>query len=132
MLSLSDEIRLTCCSHECTPQISRIYEKLSGTFKSPTPTTEQINWVLEAMELIAPLAENETKSLKSYHLFRIVIQAPASLAYSQEKWEASRFTRYGAYKWDEDLQDILAFLDHHFDLTIQAEKNKTGPFKTLG
>ena len=49
---------------------------------------------------------------KSYHLFPIVMQAPISLAYSQEKWSASHLTMYGAYKWERllpwvgDPQDI--------------------------
>ena len=77
------------------------------------------------MELIAPLSENDIAQ-KSYNLFHVVMQAPISLPYSQEKkWDASRLTMHGAYKWDkflpwvEDPKDILAFLDHHFDLATK-------------
>jgi len=105
------------CSQEHSLQITRIYEKLTETFSNPTPTTEEIDRALEAMELIAPLSENEIAQ-KSYQLFHIVMQAPAFLVYSQEKkWDASRLTMYGAYKWDkflpwvEEPHDILVFLD---------------------
>jgi len=81
----------------------RIYEKLTETFSNPTPTTEEIDRAPEAMELIAPLSENEIAQ-KSYQLFYVVMQAQASLAYSQEKkCDASRLTTYGAYKWDKFL-----------------------------
>jgi len=90
---------------------------------------------LEAMELIAPLSENEIAQ-KSYNLFRAVMQAPVSLAYSQEKkWEASRLAIHGAYKWDkflpwvEDPEDILKFLDHHFDLATRGGQNQDGPIQ---
>ena len=121
---------MTFCSHKCTPQINRIYENLSETFKNPTPTTEEINRALEAMELIASLSENDIAQ-KSYHLFHIAMQAPVSLAYSQEQmWDASCFTMYGTYKWDkflswvEDPQDILAVLDHHLDLATRSGQNQ--------
>ena len=51
---------------------------------TPTPTTEEIDRALEAMELIAPLSENEIAQ-KSYQRFHVVMQAQVSLAYSQEK-----------------------------------------------
>jgi len=67
--------------------------------------------------LIAPLSENEI-ARNSYQLFHVIMQAPISLTYSQEKkWEASRLTIHGAYKWEiflpwvEDPQDILIFLE---------------------
>jgi len=64
-------------------------EKLTETFSDPTPTTEEINRALEAIQLIAPLSENEI-ARKSYQLFHVVMKAPRSLAYSQEKkWDAS-------------------------------------------
>ena len=85
------------------------------------------------MELIAQ---------RSYHLFHIIMQAPVLLAYSQEmKWEASRLAIHGAYKSDkflpcvEDPQDILTFLDHHFDL-VTGGRNHHVPIqdalRTLG
>ena len=74
------------------------------------------------MELIAPLSKDEIAQ-KSYSLFRVVMQAPVSLVYSDEKkWDTSRLTMHGAYKRNESLppvgdpRDILTFLGHHFNL----------------
>ena len=79
------------------------------------------------MELIASLSE-ETVAEKSYDLFHVVMRAPVSPAYSQDKkWEASRRAMHGAYKWDQflpwvgDPHDVLTFLDHHFDLATGGE-----------
>ena len=81
------------------------------------------------MRVIARLSENDIALLSgndvaqdSYNLFHLVMQAPISLSYPQDKkWEAARLTMHTAYKWDKSLpwvkdpQDILVFLDHHFD-----------------
>jgi len=75
---------LSFCSHERSPQITRIYDKLTETFRNPTPTTQGIDRALEAMQLIASLSENEIAQ-GSYQLFHVVMQAPVSLTYSQEK-----------------------------------------------
>ena len=90
--------------------------------------------MLEALRLIVPLSENGIAT-KSYHLFHVVMQAPISEAYSEEKkWEASRFALHGAYKWDKDLpwvenpQDILTFLNYHFELVAKGE-NQDGPIQ---
>ena len=84
-------------SHEHTPQLSRIFERLTDTFKDPTSTAGEIDHALEAMELIAPLSENDIAQM-SYQLFHVVMQAPVSLAYTQEKkGDAARLTMHGAY-----------------------------------
>ena len=87
------------------------------------------------MKLIAPLSDGEIAE-KSYELFRVVMQAPVSPAYSQaKKWEVSRLTLHGAYKWDkflpwvEDPQEILIFLNHHFDLATQGNQNQDEPIQ---
>ena len=87
------------------------------------------------MKLIAPLSEVDIAD-KSYDLFRVVTQAPVSLAYSEEKkWNASRLTMHGAFNWDEflpwveDPQDILTFLDHHFDLVTRGDENQDEPIR---
>ena len=97
--------------------------------------TDEIDRALEAMELIAPLSENDIAQ-KSYHLFHIIMQAPISPVYTQEKkWDASRLAMHGAYKWDkflpwvEDPQDILTFLDHHFDLATRGGENQDEPIQ---
>ncbi|KAF9647527.1 hypothetical protein BDM02DRAFT_3187865 [Thelephora ganbajun] len=59
----------SCCSRECNPQIDRVYEKLTETFRNLDPTTSEINRALEAMELIIPLSEIEFAG-KNYELFR--------------------------------------------------------------
>ena len=108
-------------------QINRIYAKLAETFKNPSAAADEIDRALESMELIAWLSE-ETAAEKSYELFHVAMKAPVSPTYSQEKkWKASRLTMHGAYKWDkflpwvEDPQDILTFLDYHFDLITGGE-----------
>ena len=101
---------------------------------NPSPTTEEIDRALESMELIAPLEGNDAPT-NSYALFCVVMQAPVSLAFSQEKrWEASRLTMYNAFKWEsialvEDPHEILAFLNHHFDLAIRGGQNQDEPIE---
>lgn len=63
------------CSHE---RSLKSPEKLTEAFSDPTPTNEEINRTLEAMELIAPLSEKET-ARKSHQLFHVVMKAPRSL-----------------------------------------------------
>ena len=87
------------------------------------------------MKLIAPLSVDQIAQ-KSYQLFHDIMRTPVSHAYSQEKkWEASRLAMHGAYKWDkflpwvEDPQDILVFLDHHFDLATRANEDQDEPIQ---
>ena len=87
------------------------------------------------MKLIAPLSKVDIAN-KSYSLFRVVTQAPVSFTYSEEKkWGASRLTMNGAFNWDEflpwveDPQEILTFLDHHFDLATKGDGNQDEPIK---
>ena len=82
------------------------------------------------MELVARFSKDDIAQ-KSCDLFHVVMQTSVSLAYSMEKkWNASRSTMHGAYKWDkflpwvEDPKDILTFLDHHFDLATRGGKNQ--------
>jgi hypothetical protein len=87
------------------------------------------------LELIAPLSDNEIPE-KSYQLFHVVMQAPVSPAFPQEKkWAASRLAIHGAYKWDkwlpwvENPHDILVFLNHHFDLATRGDQNQDEPIQ---
>ena len=112
-----------------------IYTKLAATFRNPTPITEEVDRALEAMALITPLSEKEIAQ-RSYHLFRIIMQAPVSPTFPQEmKWKASRLAMYGAYKSDKflplvgDPQDILVFLDYHFGLTNGSNQNQDEPIQ---
>ena len=83
-------------------------------------TTNEIDCALEAMGFITCLSMNDI-ALKSYHLFHVIMQTPAPLAYSEgKKWKASHLAMCGAYKYGMpmppvgDPQDILTFLGHHF------------------
>ena len=87
------------------------------------------------MELIAPLSE-DCIATKSYHLFHVVMQAPVTDFYTEEKkWEAARSTMHGSYKWDkflpwvEDPEDILTFLGYHFKLATQDGENQDEPIQ---
>ena len=122
-------------SAEVNSQIDRIYKKLTATFGNPSPTTDEINRALESLELIATLSENNVAQ-KSSDLFHVIMQSPVSYAYSQEKkWEASRLTMHGAYKWDKflpwvgDPSYILSFLGHHFDLATKEDENQDEPIQ---
>ena len=63
------------------------------------------------------------------------MQAPLSDAYTQEKrWEASRLAMRGAHwdifsPWVNDPKDILAFLDHHFNLATRGGENQDEPIQ---
>jgi len=129
--SLRHGAKSPCYSDEITPQIDSIYTKLSDTFRNPN--TNKIDRALEAMELIAPLPKKEI-ARKSYSLFHVIMQVPVSFAYPQEKkWEASRLAMHGAYKWEgfsppvKDPQDVLAFLDYHFELASGGDQNQDEP-----
>ena len=87
------------------------------------------------MVLIAPLSGGDIAT-KSYHLFHVVMESQVTSAYTQDKkWEASRLTIHGAYKWDKflpwvgDPRDILTFLDHHFDLATRSDQNQDEPIQ---
>ena len=118
----------------CSQKVDRIYKELCGTFQNTESTAAEINCALEAMNLIAPLSENIIAT-ESYRLFRVVMQTSTSPAYSEEKkWEASRLALHGAYKWDkalpwvEDPQNILTFLNRHFELAANGQ-NQDGPIQ---
>ena len=73
------------------------------------------------MELIAPLSQDEI-SVKSHHLFRVVVETPDYPSYFQEKrWQASRLALRGAYErgsplqWVDIPEDIFAPLGRRLD-----------------
>ena len=134
--SLLYETESSCYSHDSSSQIARIYEKLTETFRSAIPATSEIDRALDAMELIAPICKNGIAK-KSYELFHVIMQTPVSFVCSQEqKWRASRLALHSAYNWDGfllpwvgDPQDILIFLDHHFDLATRDRQNQDEPIQ---
>jgi len=133
MCSPRHKAKSACYSKKLSLQVSNIYKKLAIRFRNPTPSPGEVEGALEVMELIAPLSGEEIAQ-ESYRLFRILMQAPASLS-SQKKWEASRLAMRGAYKgveffpWVEDPRDILTFLDHHFELNTRDDKNQDEPIQ---
>jgi len=93
-------------------------------------TEGQINHAFSAMTLIGLLPRRDVTQ-KSYALFHVVMHAPVSYDFTtKKKWEAARLALHGAYKWDKSLpwvkepQDILTFLDHHFDMASRSSGNE--------
>ena len=81
------------------------------------------------MELLAPFPNNEIAG-QSYGLFRVIMDTPISLAFTEKKkWIAARLMMDGAYNWDQflpwvkDPSHILTFLNHHFDLVTTSDEN---------
>ena len=111
-------------SREVNPQIDRIYDKLTETFRDASPTIEEVDRALESMELIAPLSETNV-ARKSYALFHVVMQAPVSLAYSQEKkWAASCLTVVGAYKRGKlspQVKDMHSCITWVFEMSMDPD-----------
>ena len=106
--------------------------KLFEIFGNPHSTTDEINCALEAMELMDPLIDN-VDAQNSYDLFHIIMQAPVSLAYPEEKkWRAACLAMNSAHKWKgllqiDDHQNILTFLDHHFNLIARGHQDQERP-----
>ena len=93
-------------------------------------TDDQLNHAISAMTLIG-LHPRRDVTQKSYALFHIVMQTPVSHGFmTKKKWEAARLTLHGAYKWDKSLpwvknpQDILTFLEYHFDMASKTSGNE--------
>ena len=59
MRSLRHVAKLPRYSHKVNRQINVIYEKVTKTFNNLTPTADEINCALKAMELIAPLSDRD-------------------------------------------------------------------------
>lgn len=130
-----DDLLVVDKSEKLNWQIGRIYDRLVETFKNSDSTIDEIDQALEAMELIVPLSESDVAT-KSYQLLHDVMQKPISLVYTEEKkWQAARLAMHGAYKWDkflpwvDDPQDILTFLDYHFELATQDFGNQDEPIQ---
>jgi len=80
-----------------------------------------------------PLIEN-VDAQNSYNLFHIIMQAPVSPKFPEEKkWGGACLTIHGAYKWDNNLlqikgpQYILTFLNHHLNLITGGHQGQEGP-----
>jgi len=109
------------CGRERSFQITRIYEKLTETFSNPTAMTEEIDRVLEAMELIAPLSENEIAQELSAVPRRHACSCLPRLLPGEEVRQVLIMGR--------GTQDILVFLDHQFDLATRGGQNQDEPIQ---
>ena len=108
------------------PHISRIFDRLTAITKQSPLTEDQLNHAFSAMTLVGLLPRRDVTQ-KSYALFHVVMKTPISYDFTtKKKWEAARLALHGAYKWDKSLpwvkdpQDILTFLDHHFDIASKS------------
>ena len=82
------------------------------------------------MELIAPLSEGDLVT-QSYPLFQAVTQKPVSPIWAEDKkWQTARLAMHGAYKWVHNPQDILTFLDYHFELATKYGEDQDEPKPT--
>lgn len=65
----------------------------------------------------------------------MVMQSPVPETHSEKQWKVTRLTMHSAFKdcnpspQVKDPKDILAFLDHHFDLAIIGHGNQDGPIQ---
>ena len=118
------------CSRELEPHITRIFDRLTAIMKQSRLTTDQISHAFSVMTLIGHLPRRDVTQ-KSYALFHLIMRTRVSYGFTtKKKWEAARLTLHGAYKWDKSLpwvkdpQDILTFLDHHFDMASKSAGNE--------
>ena len=88
-----------------------------------------MNCALGVLKFAIPfLNDGHEVSTESYKLFCVIMRdAVSSTLTREQKWEASRLALHSAYKSDQhspragDPQDIIAFLNHHFELVEQGE-----------
>ena len=85
-----------------------------------------MNCAFEVLKFAIPFLDDEEEvTTKSYELFCVIMRDTALT--QEQKWEASRLTLHGAYRSDrhlpgvDDPQDILTFLNHHFELIERGE-----------
>ena len=103
-----------------------MFVKLGEIFSKYT-TDQDPDFQMEALRLVTPMIGNQIAQL-SYELFHTIM---ASTIPEDKKWEAARLTMNGAYNWDkylpwvEDPKDVLAFLEHHFELQAKGESQDT-------
>lgn len=125
-------------------QSSSIYERLTRTFGGPIYGADEIDYAFLGLRIIALLSVNSVTlpagndvSQQIYRLFCLVVRAPISLTYPEEKkWEVSRLIIHNAHKWVdfspriEDPQEILTFLKHHFDLATKGGQSQDEPIRS--
>ena len=131
VLRQPDEIDEKLEKHLCG-----ISKKVADVFLDASSTTTEVDLALEAMAAVTSIHSGSIFE-KGRHLFHVVMSAPVTLAFTQEKkWQAARCVMRCLYRWAEefwpwegDPQDVLTFLDHHFDLATQGGENQDGPIQ---
>ena len=123
--------------------LSGLCDRFAEVFLNPASTTAEIDFALEAMAIVTSIITEFTLA-KGRYLFHLVMDAPVTEAFTQEKkWQAARCAMRGLcrwwdrfWKWVGDPQIVLTFLDHHFDLATRGGEIHDEPirhvFCTLG
>ena len=112
-------------SSRFAPITERLFTKLSSTIQNRTSTEAEIGAVLDALWCIGLLTYNVVPR-RCFELF-ITVMTNTSHLPPDLKWEAARLAMHGAFKWDgyypivSGPQEVLSFLDYHFDLQAKGE-----------
>jgi len=107
------------------PITERLFAKLNSIIQNQTSTRAEIGSALDALWCIGLLTYNVVPR-RCFELFTTVMTT-ASYLPPDLKWEAARLAMHGGFKWDgyypmvSGPQEVLAFLDYHFDLQAKGE-----------
>ena len=116
---------LTFPSSRFAPITERLFVKLSSTIRNETSTKAEIDAVLDALRCIGLLTYNVVPR-RCFDLFTTVMTTASHLP-ADLKWEAARLAMHGAFKWEgyypmvSSPQEVLSFLEYHFDLQSKGE-----------
>ena len=129
---------------ELEKYFSVLYKKFAKVFLDTSTTSAEIDFALSAMAVATSFVQEVFLFEQSHDLFHVIMNAPITLAYTQEKkWQAARYLLRGLCGWADnfcywagDPQDVLTFLSYHFDLANQDGEYPDEPIlhalRTLG
>lgn len=112
-------------SSRFSPITERLLVKLDSIIQNRTSTELELYGVLDALRCIGLLTYNIVPR-KCLDLFTTVMSNAPHLP-TDLKWDIARSAMHGAFKWDgyypmvSRSQDILSFLEYHFDLQAKGE-----------
>ena len=112
-------------SSRFTPITERLFVKLSSIIQNRTSTGSEIGGVLDALRCIGLLTYNIV-SRRCFELFTTTMIVASHLP-AELKWDTARLAMHGAFKWDgyypmvSGPQEVLSFLEHHFELQAKGE-----------
>ena len=112
-------------SSRFTPITERLFVKLSSIIQNRTSTGSEIGGVLDALRCIGLLTYNIV-SRRCFELFTTTMIVASHLP-AELKWDTARLAMHGAFKWDgyypmvSGSQEVLSFLEHHFELQAKGE-----------